>query len=88
MVNILYSLSDKRTGISKKIRNTVERERLETLLKKYTREEYGIIVRTNAAGVSEETLTKELELLQLRYEELMRKAMDSDTSVIRNVFSR
>lgn len=70
----VFTLTDKRTGISKKIRNTVERERLETLLKKYTREEYGIIVRTNAAGVSEETLTKELELLQLRYEELMRKA--------------
>ena len=70
----VFTLTDKRTGISKKIRNTVERERLETLLKKYTRDEYGIIVRTNAAGVSEETLTKELELLQLRYEELMRKA--------------
>ena len=49
----VFTLTDKRTGISKKIRNTVERERLETLLKKYTREEYGIIVRTNAAGVSE-----------------------------------
>ena len=74
----VFTLTDKRTGISKKIRNTVERERLETLLKKYTREEYGIIVRTNAAGVSEETLTKELELLQLRYEELMRTAKALD----------
>lgn len=75
MVNILYSLSQiNELAFQKKYENTVERERLETLLKKYTREEYGIIVRTNAAGVSEETLTKELELLQLRYEELMRKA--------------
>ena len=70
----VFTPADKRTGISRKIKNIAERERLETLSKKYITEEYGIIVRTNAAGVSEEILVQELELLQLRYEELMRKA--------------
>lgn len=70
----VFTLIDKRTGISKKIRNVSERERLEALTQKYMQEEYGIVVRTNAAGVSEEILVQELELLQLRYEELMRKA--------------
>ena len=70
----VFTLTDKRTGISRKIKNVAERERLEILSKKYIKEEYGIIVRTNAAGVPEELLVQELEELQLRYEELMRKA--------------
>lgn len=70
----VFTLTDKRTGISKKIRDQAERERLESLIKSYGREEYGIIVRTNATGVSEEVLIQELKLLQLRYQELMRKA--------------
>ena len=51
MVNILFLLTEKRIGISKKIRKKEERERLNSLLKKYTDEDYGIIVRTNAAGL-------------------------------------
>lgn len=70
----VFTLTDKRTGISRKIKSIEERERLETLSKKYMKEEYGIVVRTNAANVSEEILVQELELLQQRYEELMRKA--------------
>lgn len=70
----VLTLSDKRTGISKKIRNKPERERLETLIQKYTSKEYGIVVRTNAEGASEAALTQELEVLLSRYEELMRKA--------------
>lgn len=70
----VFTLTDKRTGISKKIRERKERERLEVLVKKYVEKEYGIVVRTNAAGVSEEILVGELKFLQLRYKELMRKA--------------
>lgn len=70
----VFTLTDRRAGISKKIRDKAERERLENMIKKYKKEDYGIVVRTNAAGVSEEILTQELKILQLRYEELMRKA--------------
>ena len=70
----VFTLTDRRAGISKKIRDKAERERLENMIKKYKKEEYGIVVRTNAAGVSEEILTQELKILQLRYEELMKKA--------------
>lgn len=70
----VFTLTDKRAGVSKKIRDQAERLRLESLIKDYSKEEYGIIVRTNASGVSEEILVQELKLLQLRYQELMRKA--------------
>ena len=70
----VFTLTEKRIGISKKIRKKEERERLDSLVKKYTDEDYGIIVRTNAAGIAEEILTEELKVLQQRYQELMRKA--------------
>ena len=70
----VFTLTEKRIGISKKIRKKEERERLNSLVKKYTDEDYGIIVRTNAAGIAEEILTEELKVLQQRYQELMRKA--------------
>lgn len=70
----VLTLTDKRTGISKKIRNSSERERLERLVEESICEDYGIVVRTNAAGVLDEVLLAELHLLKLRYQELIRKA--------------
>lgn len=70
----VFTLANKRAGISKKIRDKEERERLNTLIKAYASEEYGIVVRTNASGVSEDVLLEELSQLQLRYNDLMRKA--------------
>ena len=70
----VLTLTDKRTGISKKIRENRERERLAALIQKHTCEEYGIVIRTNASGVSEDILIQELELLKWQYQELMRKA--------------
>lgn len=70
----VLTLTDKRTGISKKIRNKEERERLESFLKKYENENYGIVVRTNALGIKNELLVKDIEVLLSRYKELMRKA--------------
>ena len=70
----VLTLTNKRTGISKKIRENRERERLATLIQKHTCEEYGIVIRTNASGVSEDILIQELELLKWQYQELMRKA--------------
>lgn len=70
----VFTLANKRAGISKKIRDKEERERLNTLIKKYASEKYGIVVRTNAAGVSEDVLLEELSQLQLRYNNLMQKA--------------
>lgn len=70
----VFTLTDKRTGISKKIKDRSERERLEIITKGYYCEHYGIVVRTNASGIPDEVLFKELNLLKLRYQELMRKA--------------
>lgn len=70
----VFTLANKRAGISKKIRDKEERERLNTLIKAYASEKYGIVVRTNASGVSEDVLLEELSQLQLRYNDLMRKA--------------
>ena len=70
----VLTLSDLRTGISKKITDLEERNRLASIIKPYLSNTYGIIARTNAAGVSGEELTKELSHLAASYTELMRKA--------------
>ena len=71
----VFTLTDKRTGISKKIRNTVERERLETLLKKYTREEYGIICSDKCSRRFRRDSYKGIRIAAVTLsEELMRKA--------------
>lgn len=50
-------------GISKKIEDLDERQRLKTLVKPYVCGEYGFIVRTNAAFVQEELIVKEINNL-------------------------
>ncbi|MCI6858929.1 MAG: ribonuclease E/G [Eubacterium sp.] len=70
----VFTLTDKRSGISKKIKEETERNRLLNIAKPYKTADYGIVVRTNAKEVSEECLTNELEHLRKRYEKLMKKA--------------
>ena len=74
----VLTLGDKRSGVSKKIRGTAERERLSAIAAGYKREEYGIVVRTNAEGAPEEELNKELAALTARYQSLMKKAAFSE----------
>lgn len=70
----VLTLSDKRSGISKKIQNAEERQRLSDLLGPFLSENYGIIARTNAEGMDADILERELQMLIHQYEELMRKA--------------
>lgn len=71
----VLTMSDRRSGISKKIMDAEVRERLTLLMEDYISDEYGLIVRTNAAHASDEILLQELQSLQRRYQELMRRAV-------------
>lgn len=70
----VLTLSDQRCGISKKITAPEERVRLCAMTDTYRDEPFGLIVRTNASGVPEAELKKELSQLKAQYESLMRKA--------------
>lgn len=70
----VLTLSDKRYGISKKISSKTERERLKNITDEYKSKDYGIIVRTNAAGKPDKVLREELAVLFVRYKEVMRRA--------------
>ena len=50
-------------GVSSKILDEKERKRLKAIALKYKAKEFGIILRTNAAYVSEEKISKEIESL-------------------------
>lgn len=70
----VLTLVDRRSGISRKITNGQERKRLTEFLKPHKEDGFGVVVRTNAEGVSEEELTADIVSLKERYRELMRKA--------------
>ena len=59
----VLTLMDHRYGVSRKIRDEEERERLLSILESCRSKEYGIIARTNAAGKEEGILTDELKEL-------------------------
>lgn len=59
---LVLSTGKKSLGLSNKL-PAEERERLQAIMKPYLTEDYGIIVRTNAAGAGEETLREELTRL-------------------------
>lgn len=58
-------------GISSKIGDEKERTRLRKLMEKYRSEQYGLILRTNAANASDELIKAELDLLKHEYETLL-----------------
>lgn len=59
---LVLTTGKKQLGLSNKLSNE-EKQRLKELAAPYCSEDYGMIVRTNAAGVSEEELTEELSRL-------------------------
>ena len=59
-----------KVGASSKITDDAERERLKNLVKPFTGEDYGIIVRTNAASAKEEDIVREAAALKEQYEAL------------------
>ncbi len=70
---LVYVPDGTTSGISRKLPDT-ERNRLKTLLKEIVPDTAGVIVRTAAEGASEEELTRDVERLKSRWEEIEKKA--------------
>ncbi len=70
---LVYVPDGTTSGISRKLPDT-ERNRLKTLLKDIVPESAGVIVRTAAEGASEEELTRDVERLTARWEDIEKKA--------------
>lgn len=63
---------ERKVGISKKITDNYERDRLIYISKKICQSGYGIIVRTEAMGQSEEALKEDLDFLLKRWSEILK----------------
>src|SRR5215207_1486445 len=73
---LVYVPDGTTSGISRKLPDT-ERNRLKTLLKEIVPDTVGVIVRTAAEGASEDELTRDVERLKARWEDIERKAKGS-----------
>ncbi len=60
-------------GVSSKITQAAERARLREIFQNWTDEDYGFVVRTKAAGVSEEILEAEMLKLKEKYTAILEK---------------
>ncbi len=70
---LVYVPDGTNSGISRKLPDT-ERNRLKTLLKEIVPDGAGVIVRTAAEGASEEELTRDVERLKARWEDIEKGA--------------
>ena len=70
---LVYVPDGTTSGISRKLPDT-ERTRLKTLLKEIVPDTAGVIVRTAAEGASEDELTRDVERLKARWEDIDAKA--------------
>ncbi len=70
---LVYVPDGTTSGISRKLPDT-ERTRLKTLLKEIVPDTAGVIVRTAAEGASEDELTRDVERLKARWEDIEKKA--------------
>ena len=73
---LVYVPDGTTSGISRKLPDT-ERNRLKTLLKEIVPDTAGVIVRTAAEGASEDELTRDVERLKARWEDIEKKAKGS-----------
>jgi ribonuclease E len=73
---LVYVPDGNTSGISRKLPDT-ERSRLKKLLKEIVPESAGVIVRTAAEGASEDELTRDVERLKARWEDVEKKAKGS-----------
>ncbi|GGR70589.1 Rne/Rng family ribonuclease [Nocardioides luteus] len=70
---LVYVPDGTTSGISRKLPDT-ERNRLKSLLKEIVPDTAGVIVRTAAEGAAEEELTRDVERLKARWEDIEKKA--------------
>ncbi len=73
---LVYVPDGTNSGISRKLPDT-ERNRLKTLLKEIVPDGAGVIVRTAAEGASEDELTRDVERLKARWEDIEKKSRGS-----------
>ena len=73
---LVYVPDGTTSGISRKLPDT-ERNRLKTLLKEIVPDTAGVIVRTAAEGASEDELTRDVERLKARWEDIEKKTKGS-----------
>ena len=73
---LVYVPDGTTSGISRKLPDT-ERNRLKTLLKEIVPDTAGVIVRTAAEGASEDELTRDVERLKARWEDIEKKSKGS-----------
>jgi ribonuclease E len=73
---LVYVPDGTTSGISRKLPDT-ERNRLKNLLKDIVPESAGVIVRTAAEGAAEDELTRDVERLKARWEDIEKKAKGS-----------
>ncbi|MGA8248642.1 MAG: Rne/Rng family ribonuclease, partial [Nocardioides sp.] len=76
---LVYVPDGTTSGISRKLPDT-ERNRLKTLLKDIVPDTAGVIVRTAAEGASEEELTRDVERLRARWDDIEKKAANKGAS--------
>jgi ribonuclease E len=76
---LVYVPDGTTSGISRKLPDT-ERNRLKNLLKEIVPEHAGVIVRTAAEGASEEELTRDVERLTSRWDDIEKKAASKGTN--------
>lgn len=68
-------------GISKKINNETERQRLTDICVRHTPKCFGIIVRTNSLNVSEEELVKDINLLHNKWKRLVKNMYEQQKPI-------
>jgi len=76
---LVYVPDGTTSGISRKLPDT-ERTRLKTLLKEIVPDTAGVIVRTAAEGASEEELTRDVERLKARWEDIDKGATQGNSA--------
>ncbi len=70
---LVYMPTISHIGVSKKIEDEKERERLKSIMEKIKKGTGGYIVRTAAEGMNEEALKQDVELLQKMWKEIIQK---------------
>jgi ribonuclease E len=78
---LVYVPDGTTSGISRKLPDT-ERNRLKTVLKEIVPDTAGVIVRTAAEGASEDELTRDVERLKARWEDIEKKTKGSSPQLL------
>ena len=78
---LVYVPDGTTSGISRKLPDT-ERNRLKTLLKEIVPDSAGVIVRTAAEGAAEDELTRDVERLKARWEDIEKKSKGSSPQLL------